>query len=251
MSLVSTTQPVASSLPPRAEGMPRHVAIIMDGNGRWAAAQGLPRLMGHQKGVATVRTVTEACAVRGIEVLTLYSFSSENWSRAAEEVEGLMGLARIQLAVQRTELRKNNVRVLHLGRREGLPTQVLEELDKTVSATAACTGITLVAALNYGSRAEIVDAARELAKRVAEGGLAPQEITESMFASCLGTAGLPDPDLVIRTAGEMRLSNYLLWQASYAEFISVPTLWPDFNEDDLSRALEDFRRRTRTFGGRR
>ncbi len=237
--------------PARDEGMPRHVAIIMDGNGRWASRQGLPRLMGHQAGVSTVRRITEACANRGIEVLTLYSFSTENWSRAAEEVEGLMGLARIQLAMQRSELRKSNVRVKHLGRREGLPPAVLEELDKTVEATADCTGITLVAALNYGSRQEIVDAARSLAADVAAGRIAPTEIDEAAIGARLGTAGLPDPDLMIRTAGELRLSNYLLWQASYAEFIAVPTLWPDFTEDDLARALDEFRRRRRTFGGKR
>ncbi len=251
MAVAPTASTSQSTLPAPQEGMPRHVAIIMDGNGRWASRQGLPRVMGHQAGVSTVRRITEACASRGIEVLTLYSFSTENWSRAAEEVEGLMGLARLQLAMQRTDLKKNNVRVLHLGRREGLPPAVLEELDKTVEATAGCTGITLVAALNYGSRQEIVDAARSLATDAVAGRITPEQIDEAALAARLGTAGLPDPDLLIRTAGELRLSNYLLWQASYAEFIAVPTLWPDFTEDDLARALDEFRRRRRTFGGKR
>lgn len=207
--------------------------------------------MGHHAGVNTVRTITEACGRRGVEVLTLYSFSSENWNRDAAEVQGLMSLARLQLAKQRAELKANNVRFRHLGRREGLPEEVLRELDTTVEATAACTGLTLVAALNYGSRQEIVDAVRALSRECAAGRLSPDAIDEAAIAGALGTAGLPDPDLVIRTAGEMRLSNYLLWQASYAEFVACPTLWPDFNEDDLARAFAEFRRRKRTFGGKR
>ncbi|MDA1007738.1 MAG: isoprenyl transferase [Planctomycetota bacterium] len=240
----------SESTPTTQSTVPAHIAIIMDGNGRWAKAQGLPRLMGHQAGVDAVRRVVEACAHRGVRYLTIYSFSTENWSRSADEVRGLMSLAKLQLAVQRRGLAENNVRFKHLGRREGLPAEVLSELDLTVAATAHCTGLTLSAAVNYGSRQEIVDAVRSIAREVKDGTLNPDGIDEAMIAARLCTADMPDPDLVIRTAGEMRLSNYLLWQSSYAEFIALPVLWPDFNEDHLSRAIADYQKRTRTFGGR-
>ncbi|MCE2883236.1 MAG: isoprenyl transferase [Planctomycetaceae bacterium] len=232
---------------PRAS-LPRHVAIIMDGNGRWAKERGLPRAAGHRQGVETVRMVVTECARLGLEALTLYSFSSENWKRPADEVGALMALCCEFLRLERPTMLRENIRFRHIGRREGLPAEVLAELDETTAATAPMTGMTLCLALNYGSRTEIADAARALAFEVAAGRLDPAAIDERAVASHLSTAGLPDPDLLVRTAGEMRISNYLLWQISYAELHVTEVLWPDFDARNLAGALRDFARRERRFG---
>jgi len=231
------------------ERIPRHIAIIMDGNGRWASQRGFPRAFGHRTGAATVRTVLEECKHLGVEVLTLYSFSMENWKRPEEEVEALMGLYEMYLDGERERLLRENIRFIQIGRRQGLPEVVLRAVDDLMAATAANTGPTLCLAVNYGSRAEITDAARAIAEKVQRGELDPASIDESTVAAHLYTAGLPDPDLLIRTAGEMRVSNYLLWQISYAELHVTDKLWPDFSAQDLHDAIRDYARRRRTFGG--
>ena len=229
--------------------VPRHIAIIMDGNGRWAAARGLPRLAGHREGARRVRAVVEECARMGVEALTLYSFSSENWKRPDDEVTGLMELARHHLQLERQVMLANDVRFRRIGRREGLPAPVLAELDRTEDETASCKGMTLCLAMNYGSRLEIVDAVRSIAARVRRGDLEPAAIDESTLGAALDTRGLPDPDLLVRTAGERRISNFLLWQISYAELFVTDVLWPEFGLDELRAAVEDFRARRRTYGG--
>lgn len=231
------------------ERIPRHIAIIMDGNGRWANQRGFPRAFGHRNGVAAVRSVLEECGKLGIEVLTLYSFSIENWKRPAEEVQGLMDLYTNYLDGELDRLMRENIRFRQLGRREGLPPAVLETVDRIAAKTAGNTGATLCLAVNYGARAEIVDACREIAAQVAAGTLAVDAITPDTIAAHLYTAGLPDPDLLIRTAGEMRVSNYLLWQISYAELHVTPVLWPDFGIADLHAAIRDYAGRSRRFGG--
>jgi undecaprenyl diphosphate synthase len=229
--------------------LPRHVAIIMDGNGRWAQRRGLARVMGHHEGSRTVRRIVTACAERTIEALTLYSFSSENWSRPADEVTALMTLLQKHLRSELPVMLKNGIRFRRLGRREGMPAEVLALLDETERATAHGTGMVLTLALNYGARAEIVDAVRAIATEVRQGRLDPANVEEGTISAHLGTAGLPDPDLLIRTAGQMRVSNFLLWQISYAELHVTETLWPDFGTEDLERAFRDFSGRQRTFGG--
>jgi undecaprenyl diphosphate synthase len=229
--------------------VPRHIAIIMDGNGRWAAARGLPRLAGHREGARRVRAVVEECARMGVEALTLYSFSSENWKRPDDEVTGLMELARHHLQLERQVMLANDVRFRRIGRREGLPAPVLAELDRTEDETASCKGMTLCLAMNYGSRLEIVDAVRSIAARVRRGDLEPAAIDESTLGAALDTRGLPDPDLLVRTAGERRISNFLLWQISYAELFVTDVLWPEFGPAELGAAIEDFRARRRTYGG--
>ena len=231
-----------------ARRVPRHVAIIMDGNGRWAKARGLPRAAGHQAGARCVKPILEHAARRGIEALTLYSFSSENWRRPADEVDALMSLAHAKLIEERDALVRSNVRFRRIGRREGLPERVLEQLDATEAATAHCTGIALVLALNYGSRAEIADAAQRLAERAVAGAIRPADIDEALLGAELDTATLPEPDLLVRTAGQMRLSNYLLWQLSYAELMFTDVLWPDFGPDQLDAAIAEFAARERNFG---
>ncbi len=230
------------------KSLPRHVAMIMDGNGRWANGRGLPRFAGHKQGAKTVDLVTTECARLGIEALTLYSFSSENWKRPAEEVELLMALCHEHLVDQRDRMVENDIRFRRLGRREGLPEEVLREADACEEATRDCRGMTLCLALNYGSRAEITDAARELAIAVRDGVMTPDAIDETAIADHLGTRDLPDPDLLIRTAGEMRISNFLLWQISYAELVVTDVLWPDFDLEALHQAFHTFGRRTRRFG---
>ncbi len=228
---------------------PRHVAIIMDGNGRWAVERGLARSEGHKRGADSVQKAVEFCVDKGIEYLTLYCFSSENWKRPQEELSALMFLLEQFMIVKRETLIENNIRLRVLGRRDGIPESALKEMDKTIEATAHCTGLTLQLAINYGSRAEIVDACRALAQQVKDGTLQPEEIDEDLIADNLYTAGAPDPDLLIRTANEMRISNYLLWQISYAEIWVTPVLWPDFDKSTFQQAIDDFNRRTRKYGG--
>ena len=229
--------------------VPKHIAIIMDGNGRWAAARGLPRIAGHREGARRVRTVVEECARLGVEALTLYSFSSENWKRPEDEVIALMELARHQLQLERQMMLANNIRFRRIGRRDGLSKPVLEEFDRTEDETGPCTGMTLCLAMNYGSRQEIVDGFRMIAQRIRRGEVDPAAIDEAMVSAALGTHGLPDPDLVIRTAGERRISNFLLWQISYAELFVTDVLWPEFRLPELEAAIADFGARRRTYGG--
>ena len=242
--------PRRSPMPePAPERFPRHVAVIMDGNGRWAEARGLPRIAGHREGARRVRAVVEECARIGVEALTLYSFSSENWKRPEEEVTALMELARHHLQLERQMMLANDVRFRRIGRREGLPAPVLEELDRTEDETSRCGGMTLCLAMNYGARQEIVDAVRALAGRVRRGELDAAAIDEDAISGALDTRGLPDPDLLVRTAGERRLSNFLLWQLSYAELYVTEALWPDFGPEALREALGAFAARRRTYGG--
>ncbi|MBX9585153.1 MAG: di-trans,poly-cis-decaprenylcistransferase [Gemmataceae bacterium] len=229
--------------------LPRHVAVIMDGNGRWAQAQGKERVEGHARGAKSVDEVTEECCRLGIGQLTLYCLSSENWKRPKPELDFLMALLKQYLLAERARILAQNIRFAVIGRREGLPDEVLAEIDENARLTAGNTGLTLCLAINYGSRAEIADAVRAIAERVARGDLDPAAITEEMISDALYTAGMPDPDLLIRTAGEMRVSNYLLWQISYAELWVTPRFWPEFGAGLLHDALRDFARRERRFGG--
>ena len=230
------------------ERMPRHLAIIMDGNGRWAAARDQPRFEGHRAGVTAARRIIEHSARLGLEALTLYSFSQENWKRPASEVDALMALLVEVLPRERDTLLDNNVRFRILGSREGLSSAVLDAMDEARDASAHCTGLQLNIALNYGSRQEIVAAARSLAERVRRGEIHPEDIDERLFSDSLWTAGLPDPDLLVRTASEFRVSNYLLWQISYAEIWVTDLLWPDFDESTLEEAIQTYAGRHRRFG---
>ena len=229
--------------------IPRHVAIIMDGNGRWAESRGLPRVAGHRAGALAIRPVLKRASELGVEVLTLYSFSSENWNRPTDEVDALMELCCEKLAQERESLVEMGVRLRRIGKREGLPKSVLQELDETEVATAGGRKITLALALNYGSRGEITEAVRSLAQRTLQGEIAPEDISEELISQSLYTADFPDPDLLIRTAGQMRLSNYLLWQLSYAEILFTSVLWPDFSPSDLEKTVQEYGRRCRTYGG--
>ncbi|GMV26462.1 MAG: hypothetical protein AMXMBFR58_24930 [Phycisphaerae bacterium] len=229
--------------------IPRHIAIIMDGNGRWATSRGLSRSEGHRAGASSVRRALVRCAELGVEYLTLYSFSSENWRRPEDEVRALMELCVENCHSQQAELSSSGVRVKVIGRREGLPEDVLGALDFVEQATAGGNRITLCLAINYGSRGEIVDAVKSLARDVAAGRLGVDQIDEAMMASRLYTAGIPDPDLLVRTAGEMRVSNYLLWQISYSELCVTPVLWPDFTAADVDAAVREYASRNRKFGG--
>ncbi len=222
-----------------------HIAIIMDGNGRWAQRQGLPRFEGHRVGAEVVRTITEASSEIGIKQLTLYCLSSENWKRPKQELDFLMVLLKNYVIGERETMMKNNIRLSIIGRRTGIPDDVLAEMDKSVEITADNTGLRLCLAINYGSRGEIVDAVKAI---VAE-GISPEKIDEECMSKHLYTAAMPDPDLLIRTAGEFRLSNYLLWQLSYAEFWITDKLWPEFDVELLQQAIADFSQRNRRFGG--
>lgn len=221
----------------------------MDGNGRWAQQQGLPRIEGHLRGVESVRRIMEACRDLGVEVLTLYCLSSENWKRPAQELEFLMALLREYLIAERETLVKNNLRLKIIGRRERLPADVQSEMDRTIEACSTNTGMTLCLAINYGARSELVDSFRLLADRVAAGTLKPSEITEESIDETLYTAGMPDPDLLIRTSGEMRISNFLLWQISYSEIWVTDIAWPEFERQNLEEAIREFSNRKRRFGG--
>ncbi len=230
------------------EQMPRHIAIIMDGNGRWAQKQSLPRVEGHREGGKTVETIALRCVDFGIESLTLYSFSIENWKRPQYEINALMHLYTQYLVGIRDMLKRNNVKLIHLGRTDGLPDSVLHEINKTMELTSAHTGMILALALNYGGRAEIVDAARQIAKEYKSGNLSLEDIDEQCISQHLYTAGLAEPDLLIRTANEMRISNFLLWQISYSEFYVTKTFWPDFKKTSLEEAILAYAQRNRRFG---
>ncbi|MBW8781031.1 MAG: isoprenyl transferase [Verrucomicrobia bacterium] len=228
--------------------IPTHVAIIMDGNGRWAKQRGLPRIEGHRRGVETVRSIITASRELGIRYITLYAFSVENWKRPQAEVGALMGLLEYFLKKELAGLVKDKVRLLTIGRTQDLPETVRIHLQKAVEATAGFTGHTLVLALNYGARTEVVDAARAYAAAVASGQASLNDSSWESFSRHLYTAAIPDPDLVIRTSGEMRISNFLLLQAAYAEFVFTPVLWPDFTKEDLAAAVDVYARRERRFG---
>ena len=229
--------------------IPEHVAIIMDGNGRWAKARGLPRAAGHRAGVNAVRETVRNASDIGIRYLTLYAFSSENWSRPPAEVSDLMGLLKLFIRRDLAELHKSNVEIRIIGERSRLKPDLLKLLQNAEDLTRGNSAMTLVIAFNYGSRDEIIRAAARIAADVSEGRLSPEDIGAAAFAARLDTAGMPDPDLVIRTSGEQRLSNFLLWQAAYAEFVFMPCLWPDFGREQLIEALSVFGNRERRFGG--
>lgn len=224
---------------------PRHVAIIMDGNGRWAKERGLPRLAGHREGTKNLRRVVRAFAEREIAWVTLYAFSTENWSRPPDEVRGLWQLLGLVIRTETADLHKQGVRLVHIGRSDRLAPRLRQEIERAVALTRENRRLTLCVALDYGGRAEIVEAVR----RIVASGAASEQVDEAMLSQAMFTAGMPDPDLVIRTAGEMRLSNFLLWQAAYAEYYSTPVCWPDFNEAEIDRALAAYAGRRRRFGG--
>jgi len=228
----------------KIENLPKHIGFIMDGNGRWAKQRGLPRLAGHRAGAENLRRVLRACGEWGIKYVTIYAFSTENWGRPKEEVEGLLNLLDQYIDKELPELVKEGVQVRHIGRMDGVPERLQEKIRQAVEATKGNDRLILCVAFNYGGRAEIVDAVRKI---IAE-GYRPEEVDENLISSHLYTAGIPDPDLIIRTAGEMRLSNFLLWQSAYAEYYSTPVYWPDFDEEELYKALLDFSRRERRFG---
>ncbi len=228
--------------------IPRHIAIIMDGNGRWAKERGLPRLEGHRVGAESVQEVLEASIQLGVEYLTLYAFSSENWSRPATEVSALMGLLNRFLENKAKELDRQNVRLIAIGQVDRLPEKTRVLIERIEATTANHTTLTLVLALSYGGREEIVEAARSLASDAAAGNISASDIDAELFASRLQTSGIPDPDLLIRTSGEMRVSNFLLWQISYAEIVIVKKYWPDFRHGDLLDSVEEYKRRHRRFG---
>lgn len=235
-----------SHVAPRA--VPRHVAIIMDGNGRWAKARHLPRAAGHRKGMEAVRAAVKASAEAGIEYLTLFGFSSENWKRPEAEVSDLMGLLRLYLRKDARDLHAQGVRLRVIGDRARLARDIQDQLAEVEAMTAANTKLTLVIAISYGGRDELVQAARRLAQDAAEGRISPAAIDENAFAARLFTDGIPDPDLLIRTSGEQRISNFLLWQLAYTEFVFIETHWPDFDRDTLAEAIAVYARRERRYG---
>jgi undecaprenyl diphosphate synthase len=227
------------------ETVPAHVGIIMDGNGRWANRRGLPRLAGHHAGTENVRRITIACADAGVGVLTIYAFSTENWRRPVDEVFGLMRLLAQRIDKEAAELHRNNVQIRHVGSLEGIQPRLADRVRAAVALTSGNSGLVLNVAFNYGGRQEIARAVQ----RVLQTGVRPEDVTEELIDQHLDTAGLPDLDLVIRTGGEMRLSNFLLWQAAYAEYYSTPICWPDFGREELYQAFAEFGRRVRRFGG--
>jgi len=229
--------------------LPRHVAVIMDGNGRWAQQRGLPRIEGHRRGVQSVRGTVEECCRLGIEQLTLYCLSVDNWKRPQAELDFLMRLLHEYLIAERAEIMEQNIRFTTIGRREGLTERVIEEIDENIRVSQGNNGMVLCLAINYSGRTELVDAVRRLAEEVRQGRLDPESIEEACITDALYTAGMPDPDLLIRTAGEMRVSNFLLWQISYAELWVTPRCWPDFDGVTLREALRDYAGRERRFGG--
>ncbi|MFP4474458.1 MAG: isoprenyl transferase [Desulfatibacillaceae bacterium] len=241
-------RPTAEDYGLEPDMVPRHVAIIMDGNGRWAKKRLMNRVRGHEKGVETVRSIVRTSREIGVEVLTLYAFSTENWQRPRTEVTALMGILKRFLARERPEMMENGIRLNAIGQVERLPDDVRRVLDDTIRETDGNRDMVLNLALSYGGREEILRAARQLAQRAAAGELAPEAIDEATFSAHLYTAGMPDPDLMIRTSGEMRISNFLPWQLAYAEFHITPTLWPDFSRDEYISVIRDFSGRERRFG---
>lgn len=239
----------ALSLANGAGSTPLHVAIIMDGNGRWARARGLPRTAGHRRGAETVRTIVEAAAEMGVSILTLFGFSSENWNRPESEVRDLMGLLRLYLRNEISSLAKNGVRLRVIGERSRLAPDIVALIEEAEAKTAENRRLTLVVALNYGGRQEIVAAARRLAMEAEAGRIEGRLIDEELFARHLFTAELPDPDLLIRTSGEQRISNFLLWQMAYTEFVFVDSLWPDFSREEFEKAIREYQGRERRYGG--
>ena len=228
---------------------PVHIAVIMDGNGRWAQRQGLPRIEGHRKGVESVRAIVEESARIGIEQLTLYCLSSENWKRPSAELDFLMYLLEQYMIEERPTIMENNIRVSTIGRREGIPDSVQQEMDQTIRTSSNNAGMQLCLAINYGGRSELIDAVQKIGEQVQQKNLEPAQITEDVIHQHLYTRGMTDPDLLIRTAGEMRVSNFLLWQISYAELWVTDRCWPEFRENDLHAAIKDFAERERRFGG--
>ena len=247
MSVLADHDPVTA--PPDGPRRPAHVAIIMDGNGRWAMARGLPRAEGHRRGVEAVRETVKAAVELGVPYLTLFSFSSENWSRPREEVDFLFGLFRRYIRRDVAELHAAGIKINIIGRRSGLPDDVLGMIDDAENLTAANTALQLIFAFNYGARDEIARAAKKIGLAVRDGRIDPESIDEETVASHLDTAAFPDPDLIIRTSGELRLSNFLLWQSAYAELVFVPVYWPDFSRATLAGALDEYAGRTRRYGG--
>jgi len=230
------------------DSVPRHIAVIMDGNGRWAKSRGLPRAAGHRAGAEAVREAVDTCQELGVEFLTLYAFSSENWNRPQKEIDGLMKLLERFLKTKTAEFAKKNVRLRAIGRTQFLPDTCLTELNKVIDETSQNTGLTLILALSYGSREEITDATRRIVAKIQSGELSAGEIDNETISEHLDTSEYPDPDLLIRTSGEFRLSNFLLWQLSYAEFFITPKNWPDFRKSDFREAVENYSRRHRRFG---
>lgn len=239
----------ASSITASSRAVPRHIAIIMDGNGRWAASRGLPRGEGHRRGVEALRKVVRGAGELGVTFLTIFSFSSENWSRPASEIGDLFGLLKRFIRNDLAELHRDGVKVKVIGERTGLEPDIIALLDEAEDLTRDNKNMTLVVAFNYGSRQEIARAAQRLAREVAAGHRDPATITADLIESRLDTAGIPDPDLIIRTSGEQRLSNFLMWQAAYSEFVFVTTHWPDFDKASLEQAIDEYARRDRRFGG--
>jgi undecaprenyl diphosphate synthase len=232
-----------------ADKIPRHIAVIMDGNGRWARERGLPRIEGHRRGSEAVRACTAGCIEAGVAFLTLYAFSKENWQRPADEVKSLMNLLDRFLAERITEIMERNIRLRAIGHLDDLPDQTRRRLDEAMAKSAGNTALTLTLALSYGARTELTDATRAIARAVRAGTLDPDAITEETISSHLYTADLPDPDLLIRTSGEMRISNFLLWQISYAEIVVTPKLWPEFTKEDVFAAIREYAGRHRRYGG--
>jgi len=245
-SLKSDTGMTTDTIDPAR--LPRHVAMIMDGNGRWAKKRLMNRVRGHEKGTDTVKDIVSACRELNIDYLTLYAFSTENWGRPKAEVLALMTILKRFLVSERKDLAKKDIRLNVLGQIERLPDDVRAEADRTMSETCNNRGMVLNLALSYGSREEIVRAAKKLAEDVAEGRLSPEDIDENRLSACLYTGGMPDPDLIIRTSGEFRLSNFMMWQAAYAELFITDTLWPDFSKEEFHGILMDFQQRDRRFG---
>jgi len=231
-------------VPAAPRRVPRHIAFIMDGNGRWAQSRGRPRLFGHRAGTMNLRRVLEACARAGVAVVTIYAFSTENWNRSPEEVSGLFNILGEAIAREAPKLHENGVQIRHLGSLEGVPAGLAQRIREALELTRHNQRLILNVAFNYGGRAELVEAVRAIVRE----GIPPEAIDEQVIAQHLSTAGLPDPDLIVRTAGEMRLSNFLLWQAAYAEYYSTPVYWPDFDEHELERALDAYAARERRFG---
>ena len=238
----------SSSVELDATKLPAHVAIIMDGNGRWAKKRLLNRIIGHEKGSETVRTIIRTCRQIGISYLTLYAFSTENWQRPKTEVEALMALLRKFRQSERKEMVENNIRLRAIGQIDRLPTKVRQALDQTMTATREQTGMNLILALSYGGRAEIVRMVQEVAEKINRGIIDPEAVNEGLISDHLYTRDIPDPDLLIRTSGEMRVSNFLLWQIAYTELFITPTLWPDFSKEEFLQILKDFQARVRRFG---